>query len=460
MNGRSVMSNAITMPPNPVASAQLEPFLADFRAFDSRQNGSEPLAVKQLRQAGIASLAATGFPSTRLEAWRLTDIDPILQGHYQHPVAAPTVDAAALIPHRLAGCASLVLVDGHFSADLSDLSGLSEGVWAGSLAEALRHPELLALETLGRIARFGDPAQAFVALSTAFVRDGAYLQVAPGKAIERPIQVLMLASGGSTVSYPRNLFVTGAASQLTVIETFVSLNESAHFSCPVTEIAVGPAANVDHYRVQKENRAAHHVASLVLRQDQNSVFNSHSVMHGGALVRNDVVALLEAEGVSCTLNGLYVVSGKQRVDNQMLVEHAKPHGYSHELYKGILDEEARANFLGKIHVHPGAQQTDAVQANRNLILSKGAIAHSNPQLEIFADDVKCTHGSTVGQLDPDAVFYLRSRGIGQEAARSILTYAFAADIVERIKVPALRTDLESFLFNLLPEGDVVRQMAI
>ncbi len=460
MNGRTAMSNAIPALPNPVAAAQLEPFLSDFNAFDSRQNGSEPLAVKQLRQAGIASLAATGFPSTRLEAWRQTDVDPILRAHYQQPVAEVRVDAAAVDPHRLAGCSGLVLVDGHFIPALSDLAGLPPGVWAGSLAEALRHPELQALERLGRIARFGDPSQAFVALSTAFVRDGAYIQVSSGKAIERPIQVLMLSTGGRTVSYPRNLFVIGAAAQLTVIETFVSLDEGAHFSCPVTEIDVGPAANVDHYRVQKENRAAHHVAALVLRQDKDSVFNSHSVMHGGALVRNDVVARLEAEGVSCTLNGLYVVSGRQQVDNQMLVEHAMPHGYSHELYKGILDETARANFLGKIHVHPGAQQTDAVQANRNLILSKGAIAHSNPQLEIFADDVKCTHGSTVGQLDPDAVFYLRSRGIGQEAARSILTYAFAVDIVERIKVPALRADLESYLFNLLPEGDVVRQMAI
>ena len=453
--------NMATPPlPSPIAATQVEPFLAAFAAFDSRQNGSEPLPLKQLRQAGIASLAATGFPGTRLESWRLTDVEPILRAHYQHPAVAPEVAPAAVDPHRLAACASLVLVDGHFSAALSDLAGLAPGVWAGSLAEALRHPELLALERLGRMARFGDPAQAFVALSTAFVRDGAYIQVADGKAQERPIQVLMLSTGGGQASYPRNLFVIGAAAQLTVIETFVSLDEGAHFSCPVTEIAVGPAANVDHYRVQKENRAAHHVASLVLRQDKDSVFNSHSVMHGGALVRNDVVALLEGEGVSCTLNGLYVVSGTQHVDNQMLVEHAMPHGYSHELYKGILDDEARANFLGKIHVHPGAQQTDAVQANRNLILSKGAIAHSNPQLEIFADDVKCTHGSTVGQLDPDAVFYLRSRGIGQEAARSILTYAFAADIVERIKVPALRADLESFLFNLLPDGDVVRQMAI
>lgn len=448
--------------PNPIAALQLEPFLADFAGFDARQNGSEPLPVKQLRQAGIASLAATGFPSTRLEAWRLTDVEPILRARYLQGATegAHAVSAADLAPHRYEGCACLVLVDGHFRADLSDLSGLPAGLEAGGLAEALHRPASGALEQLGGVARFGDPAQAFVALNTAFLRDGAYLRAPRGLLVERPVQVLMLATGGGLASYPRNLFVAEAGSQMTVIESFVSLGAEAHFSCPVTEVAVGDHANVDHYRVQKENRAAHHVAALYLRQGRDSSFNSHSVMHGGALVRNDVVALLEAEGISCTLNGLYVISGKQHVDNQMLVEHAQPHGYSHELYKGILDDEARANFLGKIHVHPGAQQTDAVQANRNLILSKGAIAHSNPQLEIFADDVKCTHGSTVGQLDPDAVFYLRSRGIGQDAARSILTYAFAADIVERIQVPAVRADLETFLFDLLPDGDVVRQMAI
>ncbi len=448
--------------PNPVAAAQVAPFLADFGSFDAGQNGSEPLPVKQLRQAGIASLAATGFPSLRLEAWRLTDVEPILRARYQHGASGGgrAITAADVTPHRYADCACLVLVDGRFRPELSDLSGLPAGLEVGGLAEALHRPGSGALEALGRVARFGDPAQAFVALNSAFLQDGAYLRVPRRLEVERPVQVLLLASGGGLASYPRNLFVAEEGSRVTVIESFVSLGEEAHFSCPVTEIAVGDAANVDHYRVQKENRAAHHVAALYLRQGRDSHFDSHSVMHGGALVRNDVVAFLDAEGVSCTLNGLYVISGKQHVDNQMLVEHAMPHGYSHELYKGILDEEARANFLGKIHVHPGAQQTDAVQANRNLILSKGAIAHSNPQLEIFADDVKCTHGSTVGQLDPDAVFYLRSRGIGQEAARSILTYAFAADIVERIKVPAVRADLETFLFDLLPEGDVVRQMAI
>jgi Fe-S cluster assembly protein SufD len=214
---------------------------------------------------------------------------------------------------------------------------------------------------------------------------------------------------------------------------------------------------IDHYKVQRESLEAYHLATFQVHAERSSTPSSHSISIGGALVRNDVNALLAGEGVDCILNGLYLAEGRQLVDNHMRVEHAAPHCGSHELYKGILDGKARAVFNGLIHVVKGAQKTDAKQSNRNLLLSRDAIANSNPQLEIFADDVKCTHGSTVGQLDDDAVFYLRSRGIGEAAARSILTYAFASDIVERIKVEPVRRDLEEFLFARLPQGEVVRQ---
>ncbi len=209
--------------------------------------------------------------------------------------------------------------------------------------------------------------------------------------------------------------------------------------------------------MQRESRDAFHLATFQLLGGRDCTPSSHSISIGGALVRNDVNAVLDGEGIDCILNGLYLADGRQVVDNHMRVEHAKPHCASHELYKGVLDGKARAVFNGLIHVHPGAQKTDAKQSNRNLLLSKDAIANSNPQLEIYADDVKCTHGSTVGQLDDDAIFYLRSRGIGAEAARSLLTYAFASDIVERIKVEPVRRDLEELLFARLPQGDVVRQ---
>ena len=261
--------------------------------------------------------------------------------------------------------------------------------------------------------------------------------------------------GVAPVTYPRNLIVAEEASQLTVVETYAG--DGAYFSCGLTELVAGPGAVVDHYKVQREGREAFHLATLQLYAERASAVSSHSISLGGGLVRNDVNAVLDGEGIDCILNGLYLADGRQLVDNHMRVEHAKPHCASHELYKGILDGKARSVFNGLIYVHKGAQKTDAKQSNRNLLLSADAIANSNPRLEIFADDVKCTHGSTVGQLDDDAVFYLRSRGIGVDAARSLLTYAFASDILARIKVEPVRHDLEEFLFARLPQGDVVRQ---
>ena len=226
---------------------------------------------------------------------------------------------------------------------------------------------------------------------------------------------------------------------------------------PVTEVVAGANAVIDHYKLQRESTDAIHMATFQIHQERDSNVSSHSISWGGGLVRNDVNAVLDGEGCESTLNGLYMVEGEQQIDNHMRVDHAKPHCDSHELYKGILEGKARAVFNGLIHVHPDAQKTDAKQTNRNLLLSKEALVNSHPQLEIFADDVKCTHGSTTGHLDDIAVFYLRSRGIGEEAARSLLTYAFAADIVERIKVGAVRRELEEFLFRRLPKGEVVRQ---
>jgi Fe-S cluster assembly protein SufD len=222
-------------------------------------------------------------------------------------------------------------------------------------------------------------------------------------------------------------------------------------------VFAAPGAVVDHYKVQKESRRAFHLAAFQVAQERGANVSSHSISIGGAITRNDLGAVLAGEGGTCTLNGLYLGTGEQVIDNHMRVDHDAPHCSSHELYKGVLDGRSRAVFSGLIHVHPGAQKTDAKQTNRNLLLSDQALAASNPQLEIFADDVRCTHGSTVGQLDEDAVFYLRSRGIGAEAAKSLLTYAFASDVVRRIAVEPVRHDLEEILFARLPRGEVVRQ---
>ena len=436
-------------------------FVSEFEAFQRELPAGEPGSVRALRRMAIERFATVGFPTLRQEEWRQMNVAPIARTAFQLASGPePAVQLGPLEPVTAGAAARLVFVNGRLSTRLSFLEDLPPGVVVASLADVLeRAPEGIqqqVLPWLGQHAKID--SNPFVALNTAFLHDGAVVIVPKGVVLERPVHVVFLSSplpGTPIVTFPRNLFVFGENSQASIVETYAG--EGAYFTCPVTELISGPAAAVDHYKLQRESPEAFHMATFHVQGERGSVPSSHSISIGGGLVRNDVVAVLDGEGIDCILNGLYLAEGRQVIDNHMRVEHAKPHCASHELYKGILDGKARAVFNGLIHVHPGAQKTDAKQSNRNLLLSADAIANSNPQLEIFADDVKCTHGSTVGQLDEDAVFYLRSRGIGEEAARSLLTYAFASDIVERIKVESLRRDLEEFLFHRLPQGEVVRQ---
>ena len=437
------------------AAAGVDRYLAEFERF-RRERAGEPAGLQALRRAAIERFADLGFPTLRQEEWRLTNVAPIVQGTFHWPQGAPDAVAPGLMaPHVFDAAARLVFVDGRFSPRLSSVGELPAGTIVASLAEMLARSPGLVEPWLARSAKFDN--HPFVALNTAFLSDGAFLYI-PRGAVTGPIQLLFLSAGEAgraTLSFPRNLFVADESSQTTIVETYAG--EGPYFTSPVTELFAGPGSVIDHYKVQRESLAAFHMATFQVQGERASVPSSHSISIGGALVRNDVNAVLDGEGIDCILNGLYFGDGRQVVDNHMRVEHAKPHCASHELYKGVLDGKSRAVFNGLIHVHKGAQKTDAKQSNRNLLLSRDAIANSNPQLEIYADDVKCTHGSTVGQLDEDAVFYLRSRGIGAEAARSLLTYAFASDIVERIKVVPVRRDLEEFLFARLPMGEVVRQ---
>ncbi|HEX5717569.1 MAG TPA: Fe-S cluster assembly protein SufD [Thermoanaerobaculia bacterium] len=432
-------------------------FAADFDTFVRELPASEPAAITALRRMAIERFVTLGFPTLQQEAWRQTNVSAIAQGTFARPEGPePAVDLSRLDPLAEGAAARLVFVNGRLSSRLSSLGELPAGVIVASLAEALEKAPDKVEPWLGQHARFDD--HPFVALNTAFLRDGALVWVPRGVIVEKPIHLMFVSSSMGTepiVTFPRNLFVAGENSQVTLVETYAG--EGAYFTCPVTELVAGPASVIDHYKVQIESREAFHMATFQIEAERSCSPSSHSISIGGALVRNDVNAVLDGEGIDCILNGLYLGEGRQVIDNHMRVEHAKPHCASHELYKGVLDGAARSVFNGLIHVHPGAQKTDAKQSNRNLLLSSNAIANSNPQLEIFADDVKCTHGSTVGQLDEDAIFYLRSRGIGQEAARSLLTYAFASDIVERIKVEPVRRDLEELLFARLPQGEVVRQ---
>ncbi len=452
--------SATSIEPDSAAAGAAQPFLDEFARLAAERT-TEPTRIAEMRRRAIEHFNAVGFPARDEEEWRFTNVAPIVRSSFRaESYETVGLGMEAIASSVFAGVAArLTFVDGRFAPTLSFVGDLPAGVFVGRLAEAIEAQREEVSEHLGAHRPGDGPGtHAFAALNAALFRDGACILLPRGARIEAPIHLVFVASGG-TMSFPRNLIVLGVDAQATVVETYTGIGGAggSSLTVPVTEIVTFADANLKHVKVQREEHDAFHVAAFELHQDRSSRVASHSISLGGGLVRNDLHAVLAGEGADCVLNGLYLVEGRQLVDNHMKVEHAAAHCDSHELYKGVLDGKSRAVFSGLIHVHPGAQKTDAKQSNRNLLLSGEAIANSNPQLEIYADDVKCTHGSTVGQLDEDAIFYLRSRGIGIEAARSLLTYAFASELVERIPVEPVRRALEEFLFSRLPGGEVVRQ---
>ena len=349
----------------------------------------------------------------------------------------------------------LVFVNGRFAPELSELGELPEGVTVRPLADVLSSDPEAATRFLGRGVDL--ERHPFAALNTSGFVDGAFIHLARGAVVEQPIVLLFLAVGDDepTWTAPRTVIVAEPTSQATVVEHYASSGGET-LSLPVTELHLEQAAVIRHVRLQEEGPQARHIALQRSRLDRDARLESVAVTLGAALSRVDLDAELAGPGAHASLDGLYLVEGSQHADTQLQVRHAAPHCTSHELYKGILDGSARAVFNGRIIVDPDAQKTDAIQSNRNLLLSKGALVNSNPQLEIFADDVRCTHGSTVGRLDEDAVFYLRSRGLDRAAAESLLTYAFAAEVVQTIPVDAVRERVEGHLAAWLPQGELAR----
>jgi Fe-S cluster assembly protein SufD len=363
--------------------------------------------VQELREAGFQQFAAIGFPTTHDEEWRFTNVTPIVRSNFTHGLAQVRV------------------------------SGLTGGARAGGLEEAR--------EYLGHLA--ASDRNAFVALNTAFLENVTVIRIPRGVVIEEPIQVSYTGAAGR-FTHPWLLILVGSDAHCTIVENYSG--EGSYLTNAVTEVVAGDCAVVDHYKVQRESLDAFHVATMAAQLGRSANFTSHSISLGGVLVRNDVNLVL-SEGTEATLNGLYIVNGTQHIDNHTSIDHAKPHGTSHELYKGILDDEATAVFNGRIIVRPDAQKTDSKQTNKNLVLSDNAVINTKPELQIWADDVRCTHGATIGQLDAESMFYMQSRGIGREQARRLLTYAFAQDVVDRIKIPALKDSLERFLFEKFHE---------
>jgi Fe-S cluster assembly protein SufD len=349
----------------------------------------------------------------------------------------------------------LVFVNGHFAPELSRILPLPPGVKVTSLASALAADPARVERHLFRHAR--SDANAFAALNTAFFQDGAFIYVPAGQAVAEPVQLLFVSTSqeNGASAHPRNLIITESGSRLTVIEHYVSTAEAPCVTNAVTELVAGDEAVVEHMKFQDESRHAFHLATLAAHFGRASNVIAHSIALGAKLSRTNIYATLAGEGLECILNGLYLTRGDQLADHYMIVEHAQPHCASHEYFNGILADRSKGVFHGRILVRPGAQKTDAKQTNKNLLLSDDATAATKPQLEIYADDVKCTHGATVGQLDEPAIFYLRSRGIGLEAARRMLIHAFAGEIVERVRQEALREELDKLVWDRLEQHERV-----
>jgi Fe-S cluster assembly protein SufD len=415
-----------------------ERFLKLFEQFDR----SAAAKHQPLRQAARGRFRALSFPTPRTEDWRFTSVAQLLKESFELSAVA-SVGPEALPAPSAPNALWLVFVNGRFAPELSRLTDAPAGLAIGSLSAA---PESVS-RSLGRIADYQD--QVFTALNTGFLGDGAYVLVADGHAIDRPIEAIYLSQPGgrATTACPRTLIVLGKGSRATVVERYLPAGPGTYFTNAVTEISVGEDAALDHVKLQQESPEAFHVASTQCVLAGRSKLTTHTLALGGRLSRNEVHVRFDGEHAEATVNGLYLANGRQHVDNQTILDHAVPNCASHELYKGILDGQAHGVFNGKIFVRKDAQKTDAKQTNKVLLLSDEATIDTKPQLEIFADDVKCTHGATVGQLDAEQVFYLRSRGLDLDSARALLTFAFANDVVGRIPLEGLRAELEQVIIT-------------
>lgn len=410
--------------------------------------------VVSARQSALERFAAHGFPTRREEEWKYTDMSAIGKRASLEPAPpAPSTDAAARILSQ--GSAHLmVFVDGHYSDELSAAGELPAGVRLASLADLLNDAADLP-------EAFFDQSHehtVFAALNNAFATDGAVLNLAPGIVLETPVYLLFIASGQGAAIYPRNIVIAGEGASATVIEHYLGATDANNFTDVVTQISLGAGAKLQHCKLVQEGSAAFHVAGIHADQAADSRFVSNSFVLGGRLTRNDITSSLNEPGCLCTLNGLYLLDGKQHADHHTRIDHAAPSGTSREYYRGIMNGESRGVFNSKVIVHPHAIKTDAHQANHNLLLSRQAEADTKPQLEIFTDDVKCTHGATVGQLNDDSLFYLRSRGVDAALARSLLVYGFANDIIEKVGAPDLRALIRHLVLERLPQGGQIKVM--
>ncbi len=432
-------------------------YVAAFQSFSGNGGRDAPSWLRVKRGSAMDRFADAGFPKMRQEAWRFTDVRPIAERAF---TLAPVPEGSPLVLPVLepllvtgTGTPRVVFVNGHYAAGLSSVGGLPSGVELGSLRAAIQGDHPLVLQHLMQYASTEE--NPFTALSTAFTDDGAFVRVPADVVVDTPLHVVFVAvpsEADPVVFHPRNLFIVESGAKASVVESYVTLRDGVYWTNVVTEVVVEENASLDAYRLQRESTVAYHTATTQSYQKRDSNYSFVTFAFGSALSRHDINAVLDGEGAGCTLNGLSVLSGRQHVDHHTTLDHAQPHCDSWEYFNGVFDERARGVFTGRIIVRPGAQRTDSKQTNNNLLLSERARADSQPQLEIYADDVKCTHGATLGPIDERKLFYLQSRGLALDEARRLLTYGFGAEILNAVRMDELRGELDCIVREQLAEN--------
>ncbi|MBI3999164.1 MAG: Fe-S cluster assembly protein SufD [Candidatus Omnitrophica bacterium] len=437
------------------AQVKKDRYLKAFELLEKEVGAKSPSWISQIRKRAVRDFSNLGFPTLREENWKYTNVNSIAQTSFAFPSdhAAPQLSAGQLEPFGFGGSRGqrFVFVNGFYASELSSEAPSRNGPRAESLESVLTRDPKLAEPYLARLAPYD--RHIFTALNTAFMHQGAFIYLPEGKVLNEPIHLLFVSSPQeeAMIFQPRVLIVAGKNSRAAVIENYVSLGSSPYFTNTVTEIVLEEGAFLEHYKLQRESENAFHVGTTHVRQSRASKFRSFSLALGAKLCRNNLNVNLDQEGAGCTLNGLYLVTGEQHVDHTTLIDHSKPNGTSNQIYKGILSGKATGVFSGKVLVHKDAQKTDAHQINKNLLLSDQSTMNTKPQLEILADDVQCTHGAAVGQLDEKAIFYFETRGISREKARKLLSYGFANEVIQAISYEPIRTELNRLVFKRLED---------
>lgn len=433
-----------------MSSAFKDQFIKAFEIFEKQLNGEKKQTIHQFRQSSFQSLLDLPLPSKKEESWKYTNLDLLYQEKFTINERSSKLDKASIKPFIIPNLDvyHLTFLNGQMQNELSDLEPLRQVADVVSLSDALKTEEKIIEEYLTIFSQ--NQKQFFYDLNSAFLQSGVVVRVKVGKVVEKPIHLLFISDNERSFNQPRNFVITGKSSEATIIEQYVSLKEeAAYLTNSVSHFITEENSTLHHYKIQNESEKVYHIGLVHGYQKKDSTFNTHFYSFGAAITRNHVQTELSDENTSTAFNGLFLGSNKQHIDNHTLINHLKPNGTSTEFYKGILTDEASGVFDGKIIVFPNAQKTNSIQSNKNLLLSNDAHVDAKPQLEIYADDVKCFHGATVGQLDEQQLFYLRSRGIGTDLSKAILTHAFAVDVLSHIKNAELRFFLDHLIMRKL-----------